>query len=166
MIFGGTSDGSTLLVIAETVLDISPLWLMPMPAGDPRQLRISGAQSADLFPDGRIVFSRGNQVFVAEKNGSNTRRIMNPPTEVLDVEASPDGERVLIQMAPGAGGAFDLLAIAPDGTGLRRLRKGAQGECCFRWDSDGNHVLYISKSGMQGRYLDICHTRRRVPAIQ
>ena len=144
-ISAGTSDGSTLLVDVQAAIGSQDsYWLVPLPAGDPRHVGMAEAESADLFPDGRIVFSKGNDVFVADKDGSNTRKLISFPGGVMDVEVSPDGERVLVIMAPGADGVFDMLEIAADGTGLRHIRKGARGECCFHWEADGNHVLYIS----------------------
>ncbi len=150
-VFAGTGDGSTLLVAGYAPIgSAGSFWLVPLPAGDPRHLRIAGVQSADLFPDGRIVFSKSKDVFVADKDGSNTRKLISLPVSVEDVEVSPNGERVLLIMAAGADGAFDILQIAADGTGLRHIRKGARGECCFHWDSDGNSVLYVSRSGSRG----------------
>jgi eukaryotic-like serine/threonine-protein kinase len=145
-IFAGTGDGSTLLVAAQAAMGSQgSFWLVPLPAGEPRHVGLAGAESADLFPDGRILFSHGKDVFVADKDGSNTRKLSSFPGGVDEVEVSPDGERVLVIMAPGADGAFDILEIAAEGTGLRHIRKGARGDCCFRWDGDGNHVLYISR---------------------
>ena len=150
-VFAGTSDGSTLLVAGYAPIGpAGSFWLVPLPAGDPRHVGMAGAESADLFPDGRIVFSKGKDVLVADKNGSNTRKLISFLWSVEDVEVSPDGERVLLIMAPGADGAFDLLEIAADGTDPRHIRKGARGQCCFHWDSDGNHVLYVSMSGNRG----------------
>jgi serine/threonine protein kinase len=139
MLFGATSDGSTLLVDSAAVIS-SPgdLFLLPLPAGEPRHLRISWSGALDMFPDGRVVVTNGNDVFIAAKDGSDTRKLVSFPGRVSDVEASPDGVWVLI------------LEIAADGTGLRHIRKGARGDCCFRWSADANHVLYISKNGSRG----------------
>jgi eukaryotic-like serine/threonine-protein kinase len=149
MLFGATSDGSTLLVSSAAVMP-GDLFLLPLPAGEPRHLRISWAGALDLFPDGRVVLTNGNDVFIAAKDGSDTRKLVSFPGPVRDVEASPDGVRVLIVRAPEADGTFDILEIAADGTGLRHIRKGARGDCCFRWSADANHVLYISKNGSRG----------------
>jgi eukaryotic-like serine/threonine-protein kinase len=145
-IFAGTSDGSTLLVTAQAAMGSQgSFWLVPLPAGDPRHVGIAGMESVDLFPDGRIIFSHGKDLFVADKDGSNTRKLISFPVGVDDVEVSPDSERILVIMEPGADGAFDMVAIAADGTSLKHIRRGARGDCCFRWDADGNHVLYISR---------------------
>jgi eukaryotic-like serine/threonine-protein kinase len=148
MLYGITSDGSTLLVDSTTAIS-SPddLFMLPLPAGEPRRLRISWTEALDLLPDGRIVFTNGNDVSIAAKDGSNTRKLASFPGRVRDVEASPDGVRVLIIRAPEADGTFDILEIAADGTGLRHVRKGARGDCCFRWSADANHVLYIARDG-------------------
>ena len=148
MLFGITSDGSTLLVHSATAVS-SPgdLFMLPLPAGEPRRLRISWTGALDLLPDGRIAFTNGNDVSIAAKDGSNTRKLASFPGGVRDVEASPDGVRVLIIRAPEADGTFDILEVAADGTGLGHVRKGARGDCCFRWSADANHVLYIARAG-------------------
>jgi serine/threonine protein kinase len=151
ILFGATRDGSTLLVDSASVIN-SPgdLFLLPQPAGEPRRLRLSWSGALDLFPDGRIVFTNGNDVFIAAKDGSGTRKLVSFPGRVSDVEASPDGVRVLILTALEADGTFDILEVKADGTGLRHIRKGARGDCCFRWSEDANHILYISRHGSRG----------------
>jgi eukaryotic-like serine/threonine-protein kinase len=145
---GATGDGSALLVDSSAVLNSAgDLFLLPLPAGEPHHLRLSWAGALDLFPDGRVVFTNGNDVFIAAKDGSGTHKLVSFPGRVRDVEASPDGVRVLILRASEADGTFDILEVAADGTGLRHIRKGARGDCCFRWSADANHVLYISRDG-------------------
>jgi len=148
VLFGATSDGSTLLVNSASVTG-SPgdLFMLPLPAGEPRHLRISWAGTLDMFPDGRVVFRNGNEIFLAAKDGSTTRKLASFPGPVRDVEASPDGVRVLIIGASEADGTFEILEVNTDGTGLRLIRKGARGDCCFRWSADANHVLYIARDG-------------------
>jgi eukaryotic-like serine/threonine-protein kinase len=146
ILFAGTSDGSTLLVSSQVEIDKpGDLFLLAMPAGDPRRLRIPWTGALDLFPDGRVIHTNGNDVFITSKDGSSTRKLYSFSGRVRDVEVSPDGKRVLVIMEPAADGTFDILEIAADGTGLRQVRKGARRDCCFHWSSDANHVFYISR---------------------
>jgi hypothetical protein len=81
---GVKPDGSALLALVprNDDFDESPLWLIPLPAGEPRRFGNIETWFADIFPDGRIVFSnfvgggdangaRRTDWFVANKDGSN-----------------------------------------------------------------------------------------------
>ena len=124
-------DGSALLVSVGHIYDVAdPLWSIPLPGGEPRHLGSIEAQTADLFPDGRIAFATGGEetgkeLFVADDDGSNPRKLASLPGQVGNVEVSPDGRRILfMENQPGAGlGTARLLEIAADGTGLREVSK-------------------------------------------
>jgi serine/threonine protein kinase/Tol biopolymer transport system component len=154
---GITRDGSALLVVIRDAVDPSPfsLWLIPLPAGEGHRLRsISGVNNADMFPDGRIVYAipiqgtdptgpdNRTDWFVAEKNGSNPRKVVSLPGPAGTVTVSPDGERlVLTQEQTGDRRLFE---IAVDGTGLREILKLGESEQNFRWSSDGRYLMYQS----------------------
>ena len=52
-----------------------PLWLIPLPVGELRRVGDFEAHDASFFSDGRIAFTQGTALFVAEKNGSNPRKL-------------------------------------------------------------------------------------------
>ena len=68
---------------------MDPLWLVPLPAGEPRRLGDLRVANADIFPDGRIVFAKlvpGTDAkgtdgradwFIAEKGGLNPRELVS-----------------------------------------------------------------------------------------
>jgi eukaryotic-like serine/threonine-protein kinase len=158
---GITRDGSTLLVATpeDAVRSLAPLWSVPLPAGEPRRLGDSDALNADMFPDGRIVFVKASPEtdgkgtnstvdwFVAEKDGSNPRKLVSLPGNFGTVSVSPDGEEiVLIQVQRGDR---RLLEVAADGTGLREIRRLREGEKNFRWTADGKYLVYQSGTGLQ-----------------
>src|SRR5260370_15407570 len=70
-------DGSYLLGAAGDAF-VLPFWAVPLPAGEPRRLGSLEAQDADLFPDGRILFFKGNDLYIAEKDRSPPRHPLNP----------------------------------------------------------------------------------------
>jgi serine/threonine protein kinase len=152
---GVASDGSALLVQSGfSLLDSGdndrPLFSIPLPAGDPRRVGDLNVQSADLFPDGRIVYTqtaikKGSGAkttwFVADKDGSNSRQILSLPGYSGDLWVSPDGQHILISVI---GSPRQLLIISPDGTGLRQIRKLTPGECCFNWTPDQKYLVYLT----------------------
>jgi hypothetical protein len=55
---------------------VLPFWAVPLPTGEPRSMGSIEAQDADLLPDGRILFALGNDLNIADKDGSNPRRVL------------------------------------------------------------------------------------------
>ena len=93
---------------------LDPIWLVPLPAGEPRRLPDVEVANADGFPDGRVVFSKfaqgkdgkgtnnGMDWFVTDRDGSNPHKLLSLPGNVGWVAASAFGKRILIvQRAPG-----------------------------------------------------------------
>jgi Tol biopolymer transport system component len=159
---GVKPDGSALLVAVPSnyQTDRAPLlWLIPLPAGEPRRLGNLETRSADIFPDGQIVFAQSNQGtnvketdiktdwFIADSNGGNPRKLVSLSGPVRQVSVAPDGQKVLL--LEEVVGNRRLLEIGADGTGLRELRKLGPDECCFTWTRDERYLLYESGNANQ-----------------
>ena len=133
------------------------LWLLPLPAGEPRRLSaITGdpelSFDAGFFPDGRIVFISGPAMYVAEKDGSNGHKITDLASGGAWPIVSPDGKRIRFTLMTG-GGTSSLWEIAADGTGLHPLLKSwhdPPNECCGKWTQNGRYFVFQSES--QGRW--------------
>jgi eukaryotic-like serine/threonine-protein kinase len=157
---GINRDGSDLLVAApeDAVTSTGPLWSIPLPAGEPRRVADTDVVNADMFPDGRVVFVQvspqtGGETdsrvdwFVAEKDGSNPRKLVSFPGTFGSVSVSPDGKEIVLVLRQRSDRR--LLEIAADGTGLREIRKLSLGEQNFRWTADGKYLVYQSGAGPQ-----------------
>jgi DNA-binding winged helix-turn-helix (wHTH) protein len=149
-------DGSALLGINMTALGFSsPLWSIPLPAGEPRRLGNVMVQSADMFPDNRILYSAGKDVLIAENDGSNPRKLASFAGIVRNTVVSPDGRRVILQVDARGDTAkpinslleHDTFEMLADGTGVREIRKADVNECCFVWSWDGKYLLYSARTG-------------------
>jgi eukaryotic-like serine/threonine-protein kinase len=133
------------------------LWLLPLPAGEPRRLSaITGnpelSFDAGFFLDGRIVFISGPAMYVAEKDGSNGHKITDLASGGAWPIVSPDGKRIRFTLMTG-GGTSSLWEIAADGTGLHPLLRGwhdPPNECCGKWTPNGRYFVFQSES--QGRW--------------
>ena len=131
-------DGSALLAaLGGMDAPVGPLWSIPLPTGEPRRLgRIEG-QAADFFPDGRFVFSTVTALYVADRDGSNARKLYSGRGEAYNPTVSPDGRRVAF--GTRTAGSFALAEIASDGTDFRILLQGPAGA---KWSSNGKYVVY------------------------
>jgi DNA-binding winged helix-turn-helix (wHTH) protein/Tol biopolymer transport system component len=142
-------DSSSLLAIGESYF-VGPLWLLPLPAGESRQLRNVVAQNGSFTPDGHLIFSKDASLYIAEKDGSNPRKLCDLPSHISSPVVSPDGKR--IRLTVEIDDTKSLWEVDSDGNNAHPLLPGWQGEgadCCGRWTSDGKYFVFQSRS--QGR---------------
>jgi serine/threonine protein kinase/Tol biopolymer transport system component len=169
-IVGLSTDGSTLLTMVGGSNDPHyPLWSVPLPAGDPRRLGEIEAQDATLLPDRRIVYANGNSVYIAERDGSGARRLveMSQADRLWALSASPDGAQIGFTAAQGT---HRLEQVGLDGTGLHEMLNPNQSlpsVCCGKWTSDGKSFLFEDlEDGRSNLWMipqgkDLFHRSRR-----
>jgi hypothetical protein len=92
---GLAPEGSALLAIPGSGIFANPLWQVPLPAGESRRLGIIEAQDASFFSDGRILFARESDLYVAERDGSDPRKLASVNGVIWDPSVSPDGQRIV-----------------------------------------------------------------------
>jgi serine/threonine protein kinase/WD40 repeat protein len=139
-----TQDGSYLLGAAGDAF-VLPLWTIPLPAGEPRRLGSIDAQDADLFPDGRILFSIGKDLYIAEKDGSQPRKLLSAGGVIGEPSVSADGERLVFTIY--SHGPISIDEARADGSGLRPIvnTSDAGQVCCARWTPDGRYIVYQNR---------------------
>ena len=131
-------DGSALLAFVGGLdLVTSPIWSIPIPAGEPRRLGSIEGQWGDFLPDGRIVFITNEKLYIADKDGSNPRKLYSGSGGAWNPAVSPDGKRIAFTTM--TDGQLTLAEIAPDGTNFHILLKSA---CCAQWSPDGKYLTY------------------------
>lgn len=146
-----TADTSALLVL-EGAVEVGnpygvPLWLLPLPAGEARRVGELKAEDAALFPDGRrIVYASGSGLYVAEADGTNSRKLADFSASVGSPAVSPDGRRIRFTLW-GKNGSGTLWEIGADGSKARPLLEGwheSPVECCGQWTPDGRYFIFQS----------------------
>lgn len=144
-----SADGASLLAL-EVNSQPSPyaLWKIPLPVGEPRRMPGLDAQDAAYFPDGRILFSRGTDLYITENDGSSPRKFFGLDKSFVRVEQptiSPEGTRIafLARTAPIVF-ATTIMQIQANGSGLRTTSEGSsQGAvCCPNWSKNGHYLVY------------------------
>jgi serine/threonine protein kinase/Tol biopolymer transport system component len=163
-IAGLTGDGAALLAtIGAPVTTRAAMWLLPLPAGEARKLGDMDVTDAGLFPDGRLLYDiDGKEVFVANKDGSDPRKLEELSKYVSAAHIAPDG---IAAVSPEgkrlAGSVFDnnakvgILYVAnSNGTGLHSILSGGQKLpatiCCPTWTTDGKYLLFRAQT--EGRW--------------
>jgi DNA-binding winged helix-turn-helix (wHTH) protein/Tol biopolymer transport system component len=152
-IAGLRRGGPALLVIAGPFEPVprQNLWAIPLPAGEPRQLGTIGAWDADFLPDAGIVFARGNEVYVAGKDGSDPRKLVsmgdNKGTVLLAPTASPDGKRLTFTRYSDSIPS-SLFEANSDGSGVRPMLSENHNSdvCCAQWSLDGKLLVFSKRN--------------------
>jgi serine/threonine protein kinase len=139
---GIAPDGSSLMVFDGEGTE-NPAWLVPLPTGEPRRLGAVEGQAGDFFPDGRVVFIRAPDLSVAEKDGSNIRKLATAGDSSYCPQVSPDGRRIVFSAYAPQEQLLYLAQVAADGTGLHEIMRGSQEAqvTCAYWTPDGNYLV-------------------------
>ena len=140
-------DGSLLLVYGS--LSGQPdkhLWLVPTAGGGPRRLGSIDGQDGAWSSDGRhLLYAQGHDLFVAERDGSNSRKLVKTPGKAFWLRWSPDDSRIRFTLVDATSNAQTLWECRADGGNLHRLPiswdKEPQ-ECCGEWGNNGKYFFF------------------------
>jgi serine/threonine protein kinase/Tol biopolymer transport system component len=160
--FGGlddiSPDHSSLLVAGSASFSIMdwPLWIVPVPAGAPRRVGGLLANDAAWSPDSmHIAYSQGNDLYISEPTGGNTRKLASVGGIVSEISWDPVGKRLRFTIDDRGTRADSLWEISPDGGEPHQLLQGwnktpKEGE--GKWTPDGKYFVF-SSSRNGGRNL-------------
>ena len=146
-------DQSELLVGQATITEGAffrnggPYWSVPMPAGSPRRLGEAIGRDAVWAPDGKLVFVRGLDLFVADHNGASAKKVLSGEGSLALPSFSPDGSRLSYTVSNLINNTPTLWEARADGSEAHQLLKGwndPPGECCGKWTSDGKYFIFAS----------------------
>jgi serine/threonine protein kinase/Tol biopolymer transport system component len=146
-------SGSELLIGQFNDETDVPIYILPLPAGLPRRVGDILAHGASWSPNGeQIVYARGNELYLARPDGSESRRLATLTGPALWPRWSPDGKILRFTIDDvNVGLSTSLWEVASDGTGLRPLLSGwssSHAQCCGSWTPDGNYFVFQSDLGI------------------
>src|SRR5207253_3154065 len=144
-------NGSELLIGQFNLPGDVPIYILPLPAGLPRRVGGILAHDASWSPNGQqIVYARGNELFLAKPDGSDSRRLVTLADPAGGPHWSPDGKVLRFTLWDSKTGSTSLWEVASNGSGLRPLLPGwssPPAECCGEWTPDGNYFVFEAKHG-------------------
>jgi len=107
-------DGSSMLVsnFEDTTSKAGePVWLLPLPAGPPRQLGIV-AHSITWSPDQKhLIYSNGPDLYEANADGTAAKKLLSVGSQFSDLRISPDGRKIrgtLLDLSTGFNTIWEL----------------------------------------------------------
>jgi Tol biopolymer transport system component len=142
-------QSSELLVgqpLAAGFLGEIPLWSIPVPAGAARPLGVS-AYSAAWTPDGQMILSRGHDIYLADHNGANPRKLATSVDSPNAFHFSPDGKSIRFSALNLTTYITTLWEMQADGSNLHPLFAGwnhPSNECCGLWTPEGKYYVFQS----------------------
>jgi eukaryotic-like serine/threonine-protein kinase len=123
-----------------------PLWSVPLPAGAPHRVGSLQAYDATWSPDGQhLAYAQGQTLYLAQRDGSGARKLVDVGGFVLGPRFSPDGSCLRFTVQNLTTFSLSLWEVAVNGTGLRPLLPGwhqEPGECCGSWTADGRYFFF------------------------
>lgn len=157
-------NGSALLVLAFSGTAEGPLFSLPLPSGSPQRLNAIGHAGA-WFPDhSQLVFASRSEIYSANGNGSEPRKLAMVDGTASDLRFSPDGRRLRFSVLTPNGDFSSLWELNSDGSNLHPLLSGwntPPQECCGNWTPDGKYYVFqSSRDGRTNLWLLPDQTRR------
>ncbi|HUX46300.1 MAG TPA: protein kinase [Terracidiphilus sp.] len=153
-----TSDGVRFLLVAgQGFPQVGPLWSLPVLGGSPRRLGDTVGDSAAWSPDGKtLAFANGGDLYLADADGGNPRKLLTVKQVINDLDWSPDGQHLSFDTSDfaqtgnaGTGvGNQSLWEVAANGSDLRPMLgkwHPAADQCCGAWTADGKYFLFQSQ---------------------
>ncbi len=115
-----SADGHMLVNPRENCKDTviqGPLWDVALDSGVARRAGDLYGQDAAFSPDEtQIAVAKGNELWLANRDGGAARRIAVLPALVWTMHWSPDGERLRFSLYDGEQSRFRLWEVHADGT--------------------------------------------------
>jgi eukaryotic-like serine/threonine-protein kinase len=148
IVTGVSQQGSELLV-TKVVLEVldNPYWSAPIPAGSPRPLGQVSAHDAVWLSNGKLIYAKAKDIYIAEHDGENPRKIATLNDVPGSLSISPDGTRIRFAVSNIINNTFELWEVRTDGSGIHPLLPGwnnPTSECCGNWTPDGRFYLFQS----------------------
>jgi len=142
-----SADRSSLLLGVSSGQE-RPFWLQPLPAGSLHRVGTVVGHGAAFSPDGlHVAFGNGNELYVANADGSTPRRITSLTGEAMWIRWSPDGRTIALTIrgTSSVTPSESLWQVSGNGGGLHEILPGVntlQDKCCGVWTPDGNFFLF------------------------
>ena len=150
-------DGATLLVADEVgqTAYAGPFWALPVLGGSAHRIGSLSGTTADFSPDGRLIaYGTGNDLGVANSDGSQPRKLFTAASRIADVSWSPDGKTIRFTVAYGLSSTGSLWQILADGKDPHEILpnwKAPPNECCGRWTQGGRYFVFYSSGNIWAR---------------
>jgi Tol biopolymer transport system component/DNA-binding winged helix-turn-helix (wHTH) protein len=142
-----SADGSKLLVGAppKTMKGPFSMQLMDLSSGALQDFGQLLVNDGSFAPAGKIIFSKGADVFLVNGDGSGARKLLTASGPVNHLRYSPDGSRLRFTVGNPHMGQDSIWEARADGTRLHEVLTGMTdypSRCCGEWSPDGRYFFF------------------------
>jgi serine/threonine protein kinase/Tol biopolymer transport system component len=140
-------DGSELLVFDNSFAG-RPFATLPLPTGASRPVGDLTGLAPAWCPDGRLIYSVGGDIFTADHDGANPRKLATTQGSPGGFRYSPDGSKFRFTLIDSVNLTTALWEARADGSQLHALLPGwnkPPGENHGRWTADGKYYVFDGK---------------------
>ena len=145
-LFDVSPDGASLLAGESVTYVEGPLWSVPILGGSPYRIGDLTGSSAVWSLDGRrLAYSHGGELFVAQSDGSQPRKLASAPGKVYKPAWSPDGRRIRFTAGEEQRHSQALWEVSVEEGRPHPLfprLKDPSDDCCGKWTSDGRYFIF------------------------
>jgi Tol biopolymer transport system component/DNA-binding winged helix-turn-helix (wHTH) protein len=127
-----------------------PYWIVPLPTGSPRRLNDAFGGPAVWAPNGKLVFAKDKDLYIAEHDGASPRKLATAPDFPDNISFSPDGSRFRFTATNLANDTSAIWEARADGSDMRPVFLGWNNpptECYGHWTPDGKYFVFQSTRG-------------------
>jgi Tol biopolymer transport system component/DNA-binding winged helix-turn-helix (wHTH) protein len=152
---GVSADGSKFLVSSADIMKGPyPLKIMDLPSGSLQS--VDGIQCNDVSwaPGGKIIFSKGGDVFLSDPDGSNQHKFLSATGHVSHMRFSPDGTRLRFSVGDRDTAQSAIWEAQASGAGLHQIlteMTDFPDRCCGEWSPDGRYYFFETQRNGQSR---------------
>jgi Tol biopolymer transport system component len=148
---------------------------MPLAAGIPQRVGDLTAHFAVWSPDGReLAFAKGFDIYAANADGTNIRRLSTVSGFATWLRFSPDGNRIRFTLIDTKNNSVSIWEINADGSNLHPLLHGwhspiGADAASGTWSPDGRYYFFVSSASgvpcvwVLPEHPGLFHTSRAVP---
>jgi Tol biopolymer transport system component len=150
-------DGSSFLIVEGSGFPATgPLWSLPVLGSFPRRLGDAGGHVGAWSADGKqLAYGKGTDVYLANADGSDARKLATMKNIVSDVAIAPDGKSLQVETeeisqsgSSVVAGERSIWSVATNGAKPHPLVPGwrnAADECCGKWSVNGKYFVFQSQ---------------------
>jgi Tol biopolymer transport system component/DNA-binding winged helix-turn-helix (wHTH) protein len=142
-------DGTELLLTIDEKSGPPSLWIQSAVGGTTRRVGELVVDNASWGPDDQtIAYTTGQDIYLAKKDGTLSRRLLSVPGSPSDLEFSPDGTKLRFSLADTQGRNTLLWEASASGSQPHPLLPGWNhpvSECCGSWTADGRYFVFESE---------------------
>jgi Tol biopolymer transport system component len=144
-----SSDGGKLLIIAATTGPYVPGTLKLMDSASGSMQNIDGIECDDASwtPQGKIIYSKNQDVFLADADGSHQRKLFTQNGYLFRFRFSPDGARIRFTAGQKLSPERTIWEASADGSGVHQILtelKDSGEVCCGNWTPDGRYFFFTT----------------------